>query len=79
MKMQVNRAMQSNAEPFPDDRQGASRGEGVSATYCRVCGNNLHWLEKRVLVGPCSGNPHNAMESLTCATERLVRAMESLT
>ena len=74
--MQRNTPLWNHA---PCDRQGASLGAGVSATYCRVCGDNLHWLEKRVLVGPCSGNPHNAMESHTCAAERLLRAMESLT
>jgi hypothetical protein len=35
----------------------------VSAIYSRACGDNLHWLEKRVMVGPCNGNPHNAVES----------------
>lgn len=51
------------AEQFPHGRQCVWRWERAPSIYCRACGDNLHWLEKRVLVGPCSGNPHNAMES----------------
>ena len=48
---------QTHAKQFSGAPESECRKECIFAYYCRVCVDNLHWPEKRVLDARCSGNP----------------------